>query len=329
MLAGGVSLWHSWAPGRQAPGAGPLFDLQGHRGARGHFPENSLPGFEGALAIGVTTLEMDLGLTRDDVVVVHHDRRLNPWRTRGPGGAWLEEPTPALTDLGLAELQSYDIGRLHPEAEARERFPEQAGMEGVPVPTLAEVMAAAEALSDGRTRYNVETKISPLSPEDSPDPEAFVKAVIAVVDGAGARERVTLQSFDWRSLAIAAELAPDIRRVYLTAEQSWLDNLQRGQPGTSPWTNGLDLDNGPITPPQAIARLGGAIWSPYFRDLRPGDLDEAHKLGLKVIVWTVNETADMESLIAAGVDGIITDYPQRLRAVLEQLGRPLPTAFGD
>ena len=97
-------------------------------------------------------------------------------------------------------------------------------MEGVRAPSLAAVMAAAEALSNGRMRYNVETKISPLSPEDSPDPEAFVRAVIAVVDGVGARERVTLQSFDWRSLAIAAELAPDIRRVYLTAEQSRLSS---------------------------------------------------------------------------------------------------------
>ncbi len=128
------------------------FDLQGHRGARGLFPENSLPSFEGALALGVTTLEMDVGMTRDAVLVVHHDQQLSPERTRGPDGAWLEGPGPALVELDFAALQGYDVGRLRPDSKSARRFPEQAGLDGVPVPSLEAVLARAEALSGGTIR---------------------------------------------------------------------------------------------------------------------------------------------------------------------------------
>ncbi len=116
----------------------PSFDLQGHRGARGLYPENTLPGFEAALELGVTTLEMDLAVTRDGVVVVHHDRRLDPLRTRGPDGAWLGAPTPAIAELSHAELAAYDIGRARPGGKGAKRFPGQKGLDGVAIPTLGE-----------------------------------------------------------------------------------------------------------------------------------------------------------------------------------------------
>ena len=331
MLAfGSVTLVSNWGGGTKAGGSGPGFDLQGHRGARGLYPENSLPGFEGALALGVTTLEADLGLTRDGVVVVHHDLRLNPARTRGPDGAWIDQETPpAIKTLSLAALQRFDVGRLRPDAKDRQRFPDQAGRDGVVIPALAAVLKRSEALTGGRIHYKLELKISPLKPEASPDPKSLLSALIAEIDAVGLRERVTIQSFDWGSLALAAELAPDIRRSFLTVEQTWFDNLERGRPGKSPWTGGHDLDDIPVTPPQAIARLGGSVWSPYYRDITPADLREARNLGLEVIVWTVNDPNDMAGLIEDGVDGIITDYPDRLRQVLENKGRPLPPAFTD
>ena len=306
----------------------PAFDLQGHRGARGLAPENSLPGLEAALALGITTLELDLGMTADGVLVVHHDRRLDPARTRR-AGQWLsaEEEPAALTALNYADLQRFDVGRLHPDSAVARRFPEQAGADGVRIPRLRDYLLRAEALSGGRMRYNIETKLAPDEPATSPDPEAFVALLLALLADLDLAGRSTVQSFDWRTLQLVQEQAPEIPTVYLTAEQSWLDNLQRGRPDASPWTAGADIDDHASSPPRLVDHLGGAVWSPFYRDLREPELQEAKRLGLRVVVWTVNDPADMASLIDMGVDGIITDYPDRLRAVMEARGMALPPPY--
>lgn len=309
----------------------PSFDLQGHRGARGLMPENSLPAFEKALALGVTTLELDTVLTADGVVVVHHDRRLAPQRTRDAAGDWIAEETPpAVLDLTAAELAGYDIGRAKPGSRVAKSFPDQQGQDGVAIPTLAAVLARAEALSGATIRYNIETKIAPDSPEDSADPQALAEALIAIIREAGVAERATVQSFDWRTLQIAQRLAPEIAPVYLTAEQDWLDTLGRGDPQPSPWLGGLAFDWAATTVPQAVRRAGAAVWSPYYRDLTAADVKEAQQLGLRVVPWTVNDAAAMASLIDLGVDGLITDYPERARQVMAEKGLSLPPSFpGD
>ncbi len=304
------------------------FDAQGHRGARGLYPENTLPAFQGAMAIGVTTLEMDAGLTADGVVVVHHDRKLYPDRTRGPGGAWISGPVPALAALTFADLAAYDVGRARPGGKVARRFPGQAAFEGTRIPALAAVLATAEAQSRRTIRYNIEIKTSPLAPEETAPPDIFADALVAVLRAAGVAGRVAIQSFDWRSLRHVQEIAPGIATVYLTAERSWLNNLRRGQPGASPWTAGFDIDAHDGSAARTVKVAGGAVWSPYFRDLTPAELAAAHGLDLKVVVWTVNEAADMASLIDLGVDGIITDYPDRLRRVMADRGLPLPPAHG-
>jgi glycerophosphoryl diester phosphodiesterase len=208
-----------------------------------------------------------------------------------------------------------------------ERYPDQARLEDVRIPALAEVLTRAEALSGGTVRYNIETKISPEAPEESADPQTFAQALVAVLKEAGVTQRAAVQSFDWRTLQAVQAAAPEIATVYLTAEQDWLDNLGRGDPTPSPWLGDLAVDWAEATLPQAIARAGGAVWSPYYRDLTVADLKEAQKLGLRVVVWTVNDPADMASLIDLGVDGIITDYPDRARAVMAEKGLALPPAF--
>ena len=316
--------------GPEGPAAADLgFDLQGHRGARGLYPENTLPGFRGAARIGVTTWEMDVGLTADGVLVVHHDRALVPERTRGADGVWLADPGAPIKSLTLEDLKRVDVGRLLPGSKAAGRWPNQAQLDGVEIPALEEVLALGEALAGGHLRYNVETKVSPLSPEDSPDPLTIADALVTRLRAAGVTKRASVQSFDWRPLRRVQETAPAIATVYLTAEQKWLDNLERGQPGASPWTAGLDLDDYDASVPRLVAAAGGAVWSPYFRDLRPEALKEAHGLGLRVVVWTVNDPSDMASLIDLGVDGIITDYPDRLRDVMAEKALTLPAAVPD
>lgn len=300
------------------------FDLQGHRGARGLLPENSLPAFAEALTLGVTTLELDLGLSADGHLMVSHDPKLNPDLTRGPDGNWLASPGPALFSLELAELRHYDVGRINPSSRYASRFPSQRPVDGTRIPTLAEVFALSHRAGNSTVRFNVETKLSPMAPTLTADPKRFADAVVNLAREHGMGHRVTVQSFDWRTLARVQERAPEMRTAYLSAQQRWLDNIAAGQPGASPWTAGLDVDDVGGSVPRLVKRAGGEVWSPFYQEVSRANLEEARDLGLRVIVWTVNETADMHELIQLGVDGIITDYPDRLRRVMSAEGMPLP-----
>jgi len=286
-------------------------EIQGHRGARGLLPENTIPAFERAIELGVDVLELDLGLTRDGVPVVYHDRALDPDRTRNAAGAWLASPGPFLNTLDLAALSEFDVGRAAPGSRVAERFPEQVPREGTRIPALAEVLALGRRPGADGIRFNIETKLTPLAPEETAGPEEFARAVVAVLRVEGMLERTDLQSFDWRVLHEARELAPELSTVCLTAEQRWHDNILRSRPGPSPWTAGLDIEVFGGSVPRLVEAAGCAVWSPYYRDLAEETLAEAHALGLRVVVWTVNEVEEMLALARLGVDGIITDYPDR------------------
>ncbi len=295
--------------------AAQTFDLQGHRGARGLLPENTLAGFARALELGATTLEMDLGISRDGHVVVSHDSRLNPSITRDAHGNWLEAAGPAIHSLSLEQIRTYDVGRIRPDSKYARRFPEQRAVDGARIPTLEEILALAPRAGNAPVRLNVEIKSSPLEPHLTPPPETFARMVVDAVQSAGADGRVTIQSFDWRTLAHVRSLAPGIQTAYLSAQQSWLDNVQAGRPGISPWTAGVDVDDFEGSVPRLVKHAGGDIWSPFFREIDAARVDEAKALGLKIIVWTVNAESDMHEMIDLGVDGIITDFPDRLREI--------------
>ena len=301
------------------------FDLQGHRGARGLAPENTLAGFAEALSIGVTTLELDVGVSRDGVVVVSHNRRLSADLTRDGAGAWLREPTPALFSLSLAEIATYDVGRIDPASRYAQRFADQIAVDGSRMPTLAAVFALAERAGNRDVRFNIETKTSPLEADLTLPPEAFVEAVLAVVRAGGMESRVTIQSFDWRTLRIVQARAPGMVTSYLSARQRWLDNIRAGEAGPSPWTAGLDVDDHGGNVAALVAAAGGRVWAPFHREVDGAKIKDAHDRGLAVKVWTVNDADRMNQLIDLGVDGIITDYPDRLRAVMAARGMPLPS----
>ena len=264
------------------------FDLQGHRGARGHAPENTLPGFERALAIGVDTLELDVGVTRDGVVVIHHDRRLNPDLARGPDGQWVAAPTPTIYSLTFETLRTFDVGRIRPGSEYAKRFPHQKPVDGTRIPRLSELFARVPP----SVKFNIETKLVPQAPDETLPPEAFARALIAEVRKAAVAGRTTVQSFDWRTLEVVQREAPEIATAYLTS----------GKKGDAV--------------PRLVHEAKGATWSPNFEDLDAGALAVARELGIKVIPWTVNEPADIERVLAMKVDGIISDYPDRVRAAL-------------
>jgi glycerophosphoryl diester phosphodiesterase len=299
-------------------------DLQGHRGARGLAPENTLAAFARALSIGVTTLELDAGITRDGVVVVSHDPELNPDLTRGPDGAWLSGPGPAIWTLDFDTLRRYDVGRLKPGSAYKARFPEQTPADGERIPSLKEVIALTRRAGNNEVRFNVETKIDPRRPDLTPAPEAFAEAVLRVVREEGVAARTTLQSFDWRTLAHARKIAPDVETVCLTVQQPWEDTVRGSGDGPSPFLAGWDPRRFDGSLPRLVKAFGAAAWSPHFKDVGPRDLEEAHRLGIKVIVWTVNDPAEMATLIDRDVDGIITDRPDLLRSLLAERGLSLP-----
>jgi glycerophosphoryl diester phosphodiesterase len=300
------------------------FDLQGHRGARGRRPENTLPAFAYALGIGVATLELDLGMTRDGALVVAHDPRLNPDLARTPAGEWVESPGPTLFSLSFAEVARHDVGRLRPGTLYAARFPEQQPVDGARMPRLEDVFDLAERAGNREVRFNVEMKTDPGQPAATATPEAFADAVAAVVTRRKLAPRVTLQSFDWRSLARLRQIAPAIERSHLTIQGPGEDNVRLGTPGPNLWLAGLDPTAHGGSVPKLVAAAAGQVWSPDARTVTPEAVREAHALKLKVLPWTVNEPADMERLIEMGVDGLISDYPDRLRAVMTRRGMALP-----
>lgn len=300
-------------------------DIQGHRGARGLMPENTLPAFAHALALGVTTLELDCAITRDGVVVVSHDSVLNPDITRGPGGAWLAQNGPPIRQLTYDELQRYDVGRIKPGSAYAARFPRQQAIDGTRIPRLTEVFALARKAGNDAVRFNIETKLSPLHPGRTAPPEAFASALITLIIKEKIERRAAVQSFDWRTLSIVQQEAPQISTVYLTAQQSFTDNIQANQTA-SPWMPGLHVSQFGGSIPRLIHAAGGAAWSPSYTEVTAESVKEAQSLGLKVVAWTVNDEADMRRMIEWKVDGIISDYPDLLRKTAGEQGLTLPAA---
>ncbi|MEZ4984919.1 MAG: glycerophosphodiester phosphodiesterase [Saprospiraceae bacterium] len=267
------------------------FDWQGHRGARGLYPENTIPAFVKALAFPtITTLELDLAVSADGQLIVSHE----PWMSADicshpDGRAVTTEEAMALRiyEMTVEQIRGYDCGQ-----RGNARFPEQQKM---PVwkPTLPEVVTAAEqtARQLGRPvpRYNIEIKSHPQGDDlFTPPPARFVELVLAEVHRLGIAQRSTIQSFDLRTLEELHRQAPQQRLAYLVEEDR------------------------PLAEQLALLSFQPTIYSPYFKLLDKPQVDSLHALGIQVIPWTVNDTKDMETLISIGVDGIITDYPNRI-----------------
>lgn len=302
-------------------GCASTFDLQGHRGARGLAPENTLAAFDAALSVGVTTLELDIAISADKVAVISHEQALYEPLTRDATGQWLAARGPLIKNLSVVQLQAFDVGRLNLQAPYAKPFADQQASDGERIPTLAALFARVQALGAHAVRFNIETKIFPDRPSDTVGPDEFVDVMLATIRQAGMGHRVSLQSFDWRTLQRVQKLAPDIPTVYLSFENQRFSNLVDGS-----WSAGFKKADFSSVP-QMVKAAGGRVWSPNFNNLTQQDLKTARDLGLQVIPWTVNNPADLDRLLQWGVDGIITDFPDRLRERMQLRGMPLPRAY--
>jgi len=215
------------------------------------------------------------------------------------------------------------VGMLQPGSKYAGQFATQTPKDGERIPTLAAVFALVKERRAHAVRFNIETKLDPTRPDDSAPPEAMVRALLAEIDKAGLADRVTIQSFDWRSLALVGQLAPQMPRAYLTTARTLKD---------SRWTAGLNAADFGSTPQLVKAATGATpvpvIWSPASSTVTAAAVKEAHVLGLQVIPWTVNTRAEMASLIGLGVDGLITDFPDLLRTEVRLRGLPMPLPVG-
>jgi glycerophosphoryl diester phosphodiesterase len=271
--------------------------LQGHRGARGLFPENTIEGFQATAAMGVEAVELDVGMTSDGVVVVSHDLTLNPDIVRDTAtGKWLTAPGPALRSLTLACLGRFDVGRLRPGSLYGAQFPDQRPHDGASVPKLEDVLRLLP-----RMRFTIELKTDPRFPGQTAEPAALAEATLAAIDTAGAADRVLIESFDWRGPRHVRRIRSEIRLAWLTRPET--------ERNARLWWDGPHPDDFGGSVPRAVAAEGGPVWAPDHASLTRELIEEAHALGLQVLPWTVNDPNRMRRLHAWGVDGLITDRP--------------------
>jgi len=297
--------------------------LQGHRGARGLAPENTLQGFALTLETGVDGIEFDVGMSRDDHIVICHDLRLKPEIFRDQSGNWVDAPGPVVNELTLEELKQYDAGRLLPDSAYAEKYPEQRQIDGEKIPTLAEFVELANELGFQDFVYNIEVKVEPENAALTALPERFAEILVEQMHKLDIVERSVVQSFWWDLPEAVQKIDDSIATSCLSSEQSWGDNILRHNGEPSPWTRRNVNDFDGFVGAMA-ADAGATVWAPYFAEITHESVIDSQAMGLQVIPWTVNEKSDIKRLMQWGVDGIISDYPDRLREVAASQGQPLP-----
>ena len=289
--------------------------IHGHRGARGRFPENTLESVKFAIESGADGAEVDLCVSEDDVVVVHHDLALSVDIATDPSGNRLAAPIP-IRSLPFSEIERYDVGTLRQGSIYARRFPEQRAMPGTKVPSLEQFISCVVDQAPEEFVLNLELKSDPLHPESIPSPRHYVALVMDIVDRFPIAHRTFVQSFDWRLIKLVRRRSPEILTGLLTDMQS-PDHPHLPKKGhQDPWTDGWSLEDADGSMPRLVSEAGSPVWSSHHLDLSQERIREAHDLGLEVYAYTVNEIEEMRQLAAWGVDVITTDYPDKMVEVL-------------
>jgi glycerophosphoryl diester phosphodiesterase len=313
------------------------FDLQAHRGGLGLTTESTLVGFAKAIELGVTTLELDTQVTQDQKVVITHDRQISAVKCQDTAPAFAGDPEfpyvgDFITNLTLAQVKTVNCGY-----QALPDHPNQQVVSG-PMIELRDLFDLVKSYKAKKLVLNIETKVEAGAPHETAPRELFVRRVWEEIRDAGMSRQVTIQSFDWGALMEIHRLAPKLPLVALTNR----DFLQVGQPGASPWLGGIDADDfggdfvaaaasidgvTALSPVQGFPQ-NGKISDPDFVPYPDAKMiADAHSRKLKVIPWTIDDPATMDYFIDLGVDGIITNYPDRLRAVMAENGMRLPKPY--
>ncbi len=283
-----------------------------HRGGAGLWPENTLFAFVNAAEAGFDGAELDVQITRDGKLLAFHDFRLKPELCR-MGGEWLHSPQPTLIESDWDTIRTLDVGRVQPGTLYARAHPEQQQRDGEHMPLLSEIIwTVSKAQKNFRLFVEIKTAFEDRTLSGAPD--AVAGAVIAEVRAADATDNAVLVGFDWPALIHAHKIAPEVPCWFTTQTHSHL----RSRPGTdAPWAGGFDpfKFNGSV--PEAIKAAGGQGWMCPRADATRQAVHEAHRLGLKIAVWTVNDPAEMRALKELEVDAIVTDRPDRLAQILE------------
>ena len=325
------------ASARPVPPQKTHFDLQAHRGGIGLTTESTLTGFAKAIALGVTTLELDTQVTEDEHVIITHDRQISAQKCQDTAPAFPGDPEfpyvgKYITNLTLEQVQTVNCGY-----QALPDFPDQEVVSG----PMVELQALFDLVKRFKAKHlvlNIETKVEAAAPEQTAPRALFVRRVWEEIRDAGMEDQVTIQSFDWGALMVMHSLAPDLPLVALTN----FSFLEVGQPGASVWLGGIDVDDfggdfvsaaasidgvTALSPVQGFPQAG-VISDPDFVPYPDEQMiTDAHARGLKVIPWTIDDPETMNYFIDLGVDGIITNYPDRLRDVMAENGMRLPKPY--
>jgi glycerophosphoryl diester phosphodiesterase len=290
---------------RPGPWASGRFDVEGHRGAKGLVVENTLGSFAAAYDAGVTGVELDVRLTADGEVVVWHDPVLLPLKCRPTGPDLVGA---RVADLTLEQLRTVDVG-----SQTLAGFPDQRPSPGARISTLDEVLAHGIERAPG-VWWTIELKVNPLDEGEVGSRRRLLDGVLTSVHAAGLERQCFVHSFDWAVLELAAELAPDvIRSALVEAAVTWV-------PG-SPWTGSVRVGESHDDVCAGAAAVGASVISPEHVLVDAAFVERAHAAGLAVLPWTVNDPARMRELVEVGVDGIVSDYPDRALSVLAPLQR--------
>tara|TARA_B100000900_G_scaffold155717_1_gene132351 strand:- start:92 stop:997 length:906 start_codon:yes stop_codon:yes gene_type:complete len=285
--------------------------IYGHRGARGVLPENTLESFEYLFENNIRAYETDILISKDNIPVITHDFKLDPSYTKDVNGNWIEDENIKIIDLTYEEILKYDVGTLNKLSRYGRKFINQKSLDNQKIPKLSDLLKLSSDNEFDDLLINLEIKSTPIEEGLTPSPEEMVKIVIDEVGRSNLSDKIIYSSFDWRVLREIKERDPKIPRAHLTsgAKGKIYDK--------SPWLDFTPLHS-EVELPKLIKALGGSAWHPNYKDVNKEIIEISRNEGLPVNVWTVNKEQDMLRMIDYGVDGIMTDYPLKLKELCDR-----------
>ena len=291
--------------------------IYGHRGARGDLPENTLESFKYLFKNNINAYETDILISKDLIPVITHDFRLDPSFTKDNEGNWITDENIIIFDLSYDELLKFDVGSLNKLSRYGRRFVNQKTLENQKIPKLSELLELSSKNKSENLLINLEIKSTPDEENLTPTPEEMVKLVMKEVNKSNLQNKIIISSFDWRTLTEIKNLYPEISRAYLSFQQQAGIKIKNTIYNRSPWMSYLPFFE-KYELPKIIKSQGGKALHPYHKDITKKPVDTSHQEDLPVNVWTVNEEYDMLKMIEYGVDGIMTDYPLRLKELCDK-----------